>query len=327
MVDAAVVSAGRPRAVVTRRLPDELLEELPAVADVWMPAHDETLSREELLSVLPGSTVIICTLLDRIDREAIEAAGDSLQLVSTISAGTDHLDRDALDARGVAVANTPDALTAATADVTIGLVLAVMRRLAEGDRLVRSGAPWRWDLGFMLGDALEGSTLGIVGFGRIGDAVANRARAFGMTVIASSSRSGANREADGQGVDRRDLDVLLQESDVVSIHCPLTPETHHLIDERRLALMKPSAYLINTARGPIVDEAALARALASGGLRGAGLDVYEDEPRVHPALRELPNVVLAPHLGSATRATRRAIMAQAVGSALAFLRRGSADRE
>jgi glyoxylate reductase len=299
---------------MTRAVAEDQLAALRAIADVWTPSHDRTLSREELLAALPGAHVVICTLLDRIDREALDAAGPDLGLVSTISAGTDHLDLEALSHRGIGVANTPGALTAATADLTIGLMLAVMRRIAEGDRLVRAGTAWRWDLGFMLGDGLEGATLGIVGFGQIGSAVARRARAFGMTVVASPSHSGARRD----DIETLELDDLVRTADVVSLHCPLTPDTHHLIDERRLGLMKSSAYLINTARGPIVDEAALARALASGALRGAGLDVYEDEPRVHADLLELPNVVLAPHLGSATVTTRRAMIDQAVASARAY---------
>jgi glyoxylate reductase len=301
--------------VVTRALADDQLEALRTIADVWTPPHDHTLSREELLAALAGAQVVICTLHDRIDHEALEAAGDALGLVSTISAGTDHLDLAALSQRGIGVANTPGALTAATADLTIGLMLAVMRRIAEGDRVVRAGMAWRWDLGFMLGDSPEGATLGIIGFGQIGKAVAHRARAFGMTVLASPSHSGARRDE----IETLELDDLVRTADVISLHCPLNPDTHHLIDERRLGLMKPTAYLINTARGPIVDEAALARALASGALRGAGLDVYEEEPRVHADLLDLPNVVLAPHLGSANATTRRAMIDQAVASAREYI--------
>lgn len=190
-------------------------------------------------------------------------------------------------------------LVDATADLTMALLLDVTRRVSEGDRLIRSGQPWSWDIGFMLGTGLQGKQLGIVGMGHIGRAVARRATAFGVRVVYHA------RRAQDDGIGRRvPLDELLATSDIVSLHCPLTIETRHLIDAEALGAMKPGSYLINTARGPIVDESALADALARGGIAGAALDVYEHEPEVHPGLRELPNVVLAPHLGSATVETR-----------------------
>jgi glyoxylate reductase len=222
--------------------------------------------------------------------------------------------------RGVIVTNTPGVLTDATADLAMALILSATRRLGEGERRVRSGEPWSWDMFFLLGHGLTGKTLGVIGLGEIGQATARRARAFGMK-IAYSARHRAPEEVEQAlgGARKLELDELLASAAVVSIHCPLTPQTRHLIDARRLALMGSDAYLVNTARGPIVDEQALAQALRAGSIAGAALDVFEHEPAVDPGLLELDNVVLIPHLGSATIETRTAMAVLAARNAIAVL--------
>jgi glyoxylate reductase len=232
--------------------------------------------------------------------------------VATVAVGYDNIDVAACAARGVVVTNTPDVLVEATADLTFALLLGVTRRVGEGDRLLRAGTPWSWSMGFMLGTGLQGRTLGLVGYGRIGKAVARRAAAFGMRVV-------VNRRS-GEGLT---LEELLAVADVVSLHCPLTSSTHHLIDAAALRRMRPEAYLINTARGPIVDEAALAGALERGELAGAGLDVFEREPAVEPRLLALDTVLLTPHLGSATAQTREAMAVLAARNVIAVLGGGA----
>jgi glyoxylate reductase len=220
----------------------------------------------------------------------------------------------------VIVTNTPDVLTEATADIAMGLILMVTRRLGEGERVIRRREHWQWGMSYLLGTGLQGKTLGIIGLGGIGAATARRARAFGMRVVYSSRNAGAAELVQELQAPRRELDELLAEADVVSLHCPYTDATHHLIGAEQLDRMKDSGYLINTARGPIIDEAALATALTSGTIAGAGLDVFEREPAVHEGLVDLDNVVLLPHLGSATLETRAAMASLAADNALAVLR-------
>jgi glyoxylate reductase len=253
-------------------------------------------------------------LHDRIDDAVLAAAGPQLRIVANVAVGYDNIEVGACGQRGIVVSNTPGVLVDATADQTMALMLAVTRRLAEGDRLLRSRQPWSWSMTFMLGTGLQGLRLGIVGFGRIGQAVAARAAAFGMEIQYSTRAAGAlAAPAATAGVPGLPAAVavsfeeLVATSDVVTLHCPLTPETRHLVDAGVLRAMRPTAYLVNTARGPIVDEAALADALAAGEIAGAALDVFEEEPAVHPGLLALDNVVLAPHLGSATSQTRAAM--------------------
>ena len=279
---------------------------LEATCEVDLYSGDETIPHDEMVRRVAGKQGLISMVTDTVDRTVIEAAAD-LRVIANVGVGYNNVDVDAARARGIVVTNTPDVLTHATADLTWALILAVTRRLGEGERLVRRGAWKGWALDFMLGIELRGRQLGIVGFGRIGRAVADRAGAFGMSV-AYTSRSGG-----------MPLDRLLSTSDVVSLHVPLLPETHHLIDQPALARMKRSAYLINTSRGPVVDEAALAWALKSRLIAGAALDVYEQEPRVHADLLALDNVLLAPHLGSATTETRTAMADLAVQNVAAVL--------
>lgn len=275
--------------------------------------------RERLLDDVRGADALITLLTERVDQELLDAAGPQLRVVANCAVGYDNVSVAAATARGVVVTNTPGVLDEATADVAFGLVLVTSRRLVEADRFMRTGAEWVWGPQLFVGlDLSAGATLGIVGLGRIGMAVARRAAAFGMPILATGSRA-STAEARTLGVEPADLPRLLAESDVVTLHCPLTPETHHLIGAEQLAAMKPTAILVNTARGAIVDEAALEQALQKGVIAGAGLDVYEDEPRPHPALRALENVVLLPHIASAGRATREAMGKLAVDNVRAVL--------
>jgi len=273
--------------------------------DVW--DDDLPPSRAELLSRVARADGLLALLTERVDEELLDAA-PSLRVVSNHAVGVDNVDVAACTARGVWVTNTPDAVTESTADLTWALILAVARRVGEGERLLRAGRFKAWTPTLLLGLELRGATLGIVGLGRIGEAVARRARGFGMHVLHTTSRGGLP------------LEDLLAQSDVVTLHCPLTPATRHLVDARRLAQMKRGAILINTARGPVVDEAALALALESGHLGGAGLDVFENEPLVHPGLIGREDVVLLPHLGSATHATREQMATMALTDAARVLR-------
>jgi glyoxylate reductase len=305
-----------PRAVVTRRIPEPALESLRAAADVDVSDADRALEPAELHALIADADGIVTMLHDRVDDAFLDAAGPQLKVVANVAVGYDNIDVDAVRARGVLVTNTPGVLTDATADLAIALMLAVTRRLGEGERLIRSETGWAWAIDFMLGTSVQGKTLGIVGYGAIGRATAARARAFGMEIAYHQRR----QAEDADDARFMALDDLLATADVVSLHCPLTRETRHLIDADALARMRSSAYLINTARGPIVDEAALAEALAAGRIAGAGLDVFEEEPKVHPGLIGLDNAVLVPHLGSATVETRNAMADLAVRNVVAVLR-------
>jgi glyoxylate reductase len=278
------------------------------------------LSRPELREAVAGAGAVLTLLHDRVDGPLLDAAGAQLRCVANVAVGFDNIDVAAATARGVAVTNTPGVLTDATADLAMALILAVTRRVGEAERLVRAGGTWSWDMFFMLGTGLTGKVLGVVGLGAIGRAVARRALAFGMKLVYSGPRRApADVERGLGGAWHLPLDELLATADVVTLHCPLTPATRHLIDARALALMRPSAFLVNTARGPVVDENALVDALRSGALAGAALDVYEREPEVHSGLLELGNVVLLPHLGSATVETRTAMAVLAAQNAIAVL--------
>lgn len=309
--------SGLPPILVTRRLPDETLRYLRerCAVDLWDSA--DPMPRAELLARASGKQGLVTLLTDRVDAEVLERAGPSLRVVANYAVGVDNVDLAACTARGVLVTNTPDVLTDATADMAWALLLAAARNVAAGDRLVRSGRLWSWEPRMMLGQEVHHRVLGVVGFGRIGRAVARRARGFDMRVLYTARHRLPVEQEEGAAF--RDLPSLLAESDFVSLHVPLTPQTHHLLGERELRLMKATAVLVNTARGPVVDEEALARALERGQIAGAGLDVFEREPRVHPALLPLENVVLAPHLGSATLETREAMGRVAADGVLAAL--------
>jgi glyoxylate reductase len=299
--------------LVTRRLPSSVLDKLRAVADVDLYVGDAPISTDELRSRVADKDALVCLLTDRVDRSVLDAA-PKLRIVSNVAVGYNNIDVAAARARHVVVTNTPDVLTDSVADFTWALILAITRRLAEGERLLRRGGWKGWALDFMLGSELRGKQLGLVGLGRIGRAVAARAPAFGMRVAYASPS-----DAPFAGGERVSLDRLLNTSDIVSLHVPLTSETRHLIDKRALARMKRSAYLVNTARGPVVDEEALAWALGQHLLAGAALDVYENEPIVHPDLLGLENVLLVPHMASGTTETRTAMADLAAENVIAVL--------
>lgn len=307
------------RIVVTGRIPETAIEKLRAEHDVDAWAGSESIGREELLHRVAGADAVVSLLTERIDAELLDAAGPQLKVVANVAVGYDNIDVPACTERGIVATNTPGVLTEATADIAMGLVLMATRRLGEGERLIRSGQAWKWGMFFLLGSSLQGKTLGVVGMGGIGQATARRAKAFGVDIVYQSRSELDPVIAAELGARRVDLDELLTVSDVVSLHCPYGPATHHLIGAEQLAAMKSSAFLVNTARGPIVDEAALASALREGVIAGAGLDVFEREPQVHPELLDLENVVLVPHLGSATVETRTAMAMLAADNALAVL--------
>ena len=292
------------RVLLTRRIPSSVLGLLEAEHTVDLYTGEAAIPRDELIRRVADKDALICMLTDKIDGEVLDAAPE-LKIVANVAVGYDNLDVPAARQRGVIATNTPDVLTEATAELTWALILGIARRVAEGDRLIRAGAWNRWGLDFMLGMELRGKQLGIIGRGRIGRAVAAKAPAFGMrAVFAKHDMS---------------LDELLVTSDIVSIHAPSTAETRHLINKRTLARMKRSAILVNTARGALVDEDALAWALSEHLIAGAALDVYEREPASQPALQGFENVLLCPHLGSATRETRTAMAELAARNVLAVL--------
>ena len=302
---------------ITRRIFPEALLQLEKHGIDYEMNTGPPLERPELIAKVRDAEGLICLLSDRIDREVLEA-GNKLKIVANVAVGYDNIDVEAATELGIMVTNTPGVLTEATADLTFGLVLAVARRIVEGDRITREGRFSGWELDFLLGTDVHGKTLGTVGFGRIGQAVARRARGFGMEVLYfnRSRKPEAERELGAKFVP---FEELLQRSDFITIHLPLTPETRHLFSAREFKLMKPTAFLINVARGPIVDEEALVQALKAKELAGAALDVFEHEPRVHPELLKLENVVLTPHIGSAGRETRIRMALMAVENVLAAL--------
>jgi lactate dehydrogenase-like 2-hydroxyacid dehydrogenase len=317
----------RPIVIVTRGLPAPVETRLQSLADARLNLEDRPLDADGLADALATADVVLCTVTDRIDAavfaEAARRGTDGrlrARLLANFGVGVNHVDLDAARAHGVAVTNTPGVLTDDTADIAIALMLMAARRLGEGERVVRAGRWAGWRPNQLLGTTLTGKSLGVVGFGRIGQAVARRAHhGFGMRVR-YLNRSPREAEAAAVGATRCDtLPELLAASDVVSLHCPATPATRHLIDAAALAHARPGAILVNTARGDVVDESALADALRDGRLASAGLDVHEHEPRVSPALLALENVVLLPHMGSATVETRRAMGDRAVDNLEAFL--------
>ena len=311
------MSAGR--VAVLGRIPTAGIDRLhEAGVDLWAWDSDDPIPDDVRDEQLATATTAVTLLTNRVDAAFLDAA-PNLRHVANVAVGYNNIDVPACTARGVTVTNTPGVLTDATADIAMALVLMTTRRLAEGERLIRSGEPWKWGMFMMLGTGIQGRTLGIVGMGAIGQALADRARAFGMHVVYQNRNTVAPDVEQRLGASRLELDELLAVSDVVSINCPYTDETHHLIDQRALSHMKPTAYLINTARGPIVDEAALVEALEAGRIAGAGLDVFEHEPQVHPGLIPRDDVVLIPHLGSATEETRGAMAKLAADNVVAVL--------
>ncbi len=298
----------RPRVVVTRRLPEAVETRMAELFDVELNLTDTIMSRKQLEVAVAEADVLVATVTDDIDDKLLSRAGPQLKLIANFGAGVDHIDLHGARAKGIIVTNTPGVLTEDTADMAMALMLAVPRRLSEGERLVRTGQWQGWAPTTLLGHRISGKRLGIIGMGRIGQAVAQRARAFGMSIhYHNRARLPRDVEARYEATYWPALEAMLSRVDIVSINCPHTPETHHLLNKQRLKLLQRHAYLINTSRGEIIDEKALADALEHGTIAGAGLDVYEREPKVSPRLLDLDNVTLLPHIGSATIEGRRAM--------------------
>jgi glyoxylate reductase len=291
----------KPVVIVTRKLPDVIETRMMELFDVRLNLDDEPFTGERMAAAMQEADVLVPTVTDRIDGKILAAAGDRLRLIASFGTGVDHIDLAAARARGITVTNTPGVLTEDTADMTMALILAVPRRLVAGERLMRTGQ-WRgWSPTSMLGNRIHGKRLGIVGMGRIGQAVARRARGFGLSIHYHNRRPvHAETEAELEATFWDNLDQMLSRMDIISINCPHTPATYHLISPRRLALIQPHAFIVNTSRGEVIDENALVRVLQNREIAGAGLDVFEHEPQVNPKLLGLDNVVLMPHMGSAT---------------------------
>jgi glyoxylate reductase len=307
------------RTLVTREMPAPAMQRIRAACDVDVWEGPGPMPRTRLLWDLVGKDGALVTGSERVDDEFLDAAGEGLIIVANFGVGYDNVDVAACSGRGILVTNTPDVLTEATADLTWALLLATARRVGEGERFLRGRASWVWEPDFMLGQEVNGKVLGIVGFGRIGRAVASRARCFSMRILYHGRpRAPADVES-ALEAEYRQLDDLVAEADFITLHTPLTPETRHLIDARRLAMMKPTAIVVNASRGAVVDEAALVEALGRRQIHAAGLDVFEQEPELHPGLFELENVVLIPHLGSATVETRTAMALMAADNLIAAL--------
>jgi glyoxylate reductase len=303
--------------LISRHLPETALALARAGASVRLPAVDRRLEQDEFLAHLQDADGLVCLLTDAVD-ETLLAGAPRLRVVANVAVGYNNIDVLAATRRRIVVTNTPGVLTETTADFTWALLLATARRVAEADAFTRAGRFTEWGLMLLLGGDVHGKTLGILGLGRIGRAVARRAQGFAMRVLYHD----AVRDPEAEqtlGVTYRDKDTILREADFVTLHVPLLPETRHYVGERELRLMKPTAFLVNAARGPVVHEDALVRALRDGWIAGAGLDVYEEEPRVHPGLLECSNAVLAPHIASGSRETRLRMATMAVEDALAVL--------
>jgi glyoxylate reductase len=310
--------ATKPAVLISRQLPEPAVALARSRAQVDAYAKDAPMPRGELLERLEGKQGLICVISEVID-EALLAARPGLRVVSNVAVGYNNVDVAACTRRGVVVTNTPDVLTDTTADFAWTLLMATARRLVEADRYTREGRFRQWEYLLLLGGDVHGKTLGVVGFGRIGRAMARRATGFGMRVLYQDAVAADAATERALNATRTDLATLLRESDFVTLHTPLSPETRHLINAASLRTMKKTAYLINAARGPVVDEAALVEALREGRIAGAGLDVFEEEPAVHPGLIGLPNVVLAPHIASASHETRLKMATLAVENCLAVL--------
>ncbi len=291
----------KPIVVVTRKLPDVIETRMMELFDARLNSDDASLTHAQLIEAVQVADVLVPTVTDRVDRDVIEKAGPQLRMIASFGTGVDHIDLKAARERGITVTNTPGVLTEDTADMTMALLLAVARRLSEGERLVRSGQWKGWGPTTMLGHRIQGKRLGILGMGRIGQALARRARAFGMSIhYHNRRRVYPDVEQELEATYWDSLDQMLARMDVVSINCPHTPATYHLLSERRLKLLRPHCFIVNTSRGEVIDETALTKMLSKGEIAGAGLDVFEHEPAVNPKLLRLDNVVLLPHMGSAT---------------------------
>ncbi|MDO8607658.1 MAG: D-glycerate dehydrogenase [Phaeospirillum sp.] len=291
----------KPIVVVSRKLPDVIETRMMELFDTRLNVDDHPMTKAELIEAVKTADVLVPTVTDRVDAAVMAQAGPNLKLIANFGTGVDHIDLASARQRAITVTNTPGVLTEDTADMAMALILAVPRRLSEGERLIRSGEWSGWSPTFMLGHRIWGKRLGIIGMGRIGQAVARRAKAFGMSIhYHNRKKVHPDIETELEATYWESLDQMLARMDVITVHCPHTPATFHLLSARRLELLPKHAYVVNTARGEIVDENALTRMLTRGDLAGAGLDVFEHEPAVNPKLLAMNNVMLLPHLGSAT---------------------------
>jgi glyoxylate reductase len=289
------------KVIVTRRLPDPVETRMRELFDTELNDSDTPMSAEQLVAAAQRADVLVPTVTDRLDSRMLSRTGEKLRLIAQFGAGVDNIDVQTAVQRGITITNTPGVLTEDTADMTMALILAVPRRIVEGVKLVEADGFTGWSPTHMLGRRIWGKRLGIIGMGRIGQAVARRAKAFGLQIHYHNRRNvSAHIEQELEATYWESLDQMLARMDIISVNCPHTPATYHLLSARRLQLIKPHAYVVNTARGEIIDEAALARMLDKGELAGAGLDVFENEPAINPKLKKLANVVLLPHMGSAT---------------------------
>ena len=300
------MSASKLKVVLTRRLPDAVETRMRELFDAELNLKDQPMNRAALEAAVQRAQVLVPTITDKIDADLINGAGEQLKMIANFGAGVDNIDVDAAVARGIIVTNTPGVLTEDTADMAMSLILAVSRRLVEGAQVIADGRFEGWTPTWMCGRKLWGKRLGIVGMGRIGQALARRAKAFGLQVHYHNRKPvSALIEEELSATYWDDLDQMLSRMDIISLNCPATKDTHHLLNAERLARLQPHAILINTARGELIDEAALADVVARRGIYGVGLDVFENEPAIHPGLMGHPNVVLLPHLGSATLEARQ----------------------
>ena len=312
--------AMKPKVLVTRLLPERAMQMIAKALDAEVNSHDRPMTRRELLRGLEGKAGVLALLTDRMDAEAMDRAGPQLKVIANCAVGFDNVVVPEATRRGIVVTNTPEVLTETTADMAWTLIMAVARRVVEGDKFLRKRKPWAWGPLMFLGRDVHGKTLGILGLGRIGQAVARRARGFNMRLIYYDAIRQKPEVEKALSVEFKPFETVLREADFITCHTPLMPETRRLIDEKALRMMKKTAYLINTSRGPVVDEKALAKALKSGQIAGAGLDVFEYEPKVEPELLKLNNVVICPHIASASVETRTAMGTLAVQNLTNVLR-------
>ena len=312
--------SSKVKVVVTRKLPDAVETRMMELFDTRLNLNDIALTREELIMAVHSAEILVPTVTDNIDAEVINSAGDQLKMIANFGAGVDHVDLTAAAEKGIIITNTPDVLTEDTADLTMALVLMAPRRMGEGERFVRAKEWSGWTPTFMMGNRINGKRLGIIGMGRIGTAVAERARGFGLAVhYHNRHRVNEELERELEVTYWENLDQLLTHMDIVVVTCPSTPATYHLLSEQRLKLMQPHSYVVNTSRGNIIDETALVSLLEQGLIAGAGLDVFENEPAIHPKLYDMENVVILPHIGSSTIEGRVAMGERVIVNAKTFI--------
>tara|TARA_B100000315_G_scaffold259287_1_gene314724 strand:- start:381 stop:1364 length:984 start_codon:yes stop_codon:yes gene_type:complete len=312
--------SGKVKVVVTRKLPDAVETRMMELFDARLNLDDIALTHEELIMAVQSAEILVPTVTDNIDAEVINSAGDQLKMIANFGAGVDHVDLTAAAERGIIITNTPDVLTEDTADLAMALVLMTPRRMGEGERIVRAKQWTGWTPTYMMGHRINGKRLGIIGMGRIGTAVAERARGFGLAVhYHNRHRVTEELESKLEVTYWESLDQMLAHMDIVVVTCPSTPATYHLLSERRLKLLQPHSYVVNTSRGNIIDEAALVSLLEQGAIAGAGLDVFENEPAIHPKLLAMENVVILPHIGSSTIEGRVAMGERVIVNAKTFI--------